>query len=369
MADEFDAEILETEPIAPVAVPEDSAAGEGQPQPRMSVRESIQDAIKKASRPSEDKNTSTSAQYKSAPDKAAAAAPGPKAGDKVSAPAQGVPPSQTETPAAWKGKDLAPVWAGLAPAVQAAITKRESDMQKGVDQLKTRYQDTDNAIAPYRETIRRFGFTEAQALTQLFQWQMALAGPQKIDAFFALMRSHGVDPATFAAAASGGAAPQPNQSQQQIQLPPQFQEWMNGVNQKLGSYDAQVAQQTKSAAEQSVTTWAKDKPHFDKVKLLMGQLIQSGAAKPTPDVDPYGLDAAYNMAVYAHPEAREAVTAEQRAKEAAERKATAEKARKAGSSMRLGAPVPPAANGAASTERRNETVRDSIKRALADLRQ
>jgi hypothetical protein len=368
MADELDNQVLEDhlpgeaagEAASETAV-EDGRAGEDArvaPQRRLSVRESIQDAIKKASRPTEDKNTKPPAQ--------GAAAPGPKAGDKVSTPIQGAAQPTGTTPDAWKGKDLAPVWSGLTPAAQSAIVKRESDMQKGVDQLKTRYQDTDNAIAPYRETIRRFGFTEPQAITQLFQWQMALAGPQKIDAFAALLRSHGVDPATFAAAITGGVAPQPNQPQH-IQLPPQVQQELDGIRNKLGQYDTHFAQQTRSAAEQTVTTWAKDKPHYDKVKLLMGQLIQSGAAQPS-DGDPFALDAAYNMAVYAHPESRDVVTAEQREKEAAERKATAEKARKAGSSMRSGAPVPPAASQANGKDHRNETVRDSIKRALADLR-
>jgi hypothetical protein len=371
MVDELDTEILETEPLAPVTTPEESAAGEPAPsQPRMSVRESIQDAIKKASRPSEDKNTK--------PPVEGAAAPGQKAGGKVSKPATGAQAGATQnvagTPQSWSKEELAH-WPTLSPELQKAVLRTEENARKGLAEFKSRNQELDSAVAPYRETIKRFGFTDGQAVDQLFKWQMALAGPQKIDAFAALLRSHGVDPATFAAAITGGAVPQPNQphastsAQQQIQLPPQLQEWMNGVSQKLGSYDAQVAQQTKSAAEQTVMTWAKDKPHYDKVKLLMGQLIQSGAAKPTPDVDPFALDAAYNMAVYAHPEARDAVTAEQRAKEAAERKATAEKARKAGSSMRLGAPAPLAANGAASAERRNETVRDSIKRALSELHQ
>ena len=320
------------------------------PAKRMSVKESIRDAIAKASKPTD-----------KTPVKGAAA-PGPKAGEQVPA----APAPATAMPDAWKAKELSSVWSGLTPAVQAAIVKREADMQKGVDQLKARHQELDNAVAPYRETIRRFGFTEPQAINQLFQWQMALAGPDKIRAFVALLQSHGVDPPTFAAAITGGAQPQSNQPQQ---LHPQYLQELEGIKNRLGYYDTQFAQQSRTSAEQTINNWAKDKPHYEKVKMSMGRYISSGDVSPSSN-DPYALDAAYNAAIWANPETRELMMEEQRTKEAADRKATAEKARKAGQSMRTGAPVPPVANqanGAANT--RNEAVRDSIKRALAELRQ
>ena len=355
MADDANPE-LPLEPVEPVEAGSDPVpdspepeAKAAEPAKKLSIRESINDAIKKASKPSQKD----------------AAAPGPKAGEKVSTPPQGAAAPTTAMPDAWKAKELSPVWAGLTPAVQAAIVKRESDMQKGVDQLKARHQELDNAVSPYRENIRRFGMSEGQAVDQLFKWQMALAGPDKIRAFVSLLQSHGVDPATFAAAITGGAAP--NQ-QPQATLPPQLQAELEGIRNKLGQYDTHFAQQTRTTAEQTVMGWAKDKPHYDKVKMLMGQFIQSGAVKPT-EGDPFALDAAYNMAVHANAETRELVAQEARDKEAAERKAVADKARKAGQSMRTGAPVPPAAAQANGVAKRNEAVRDSIKRALAELRQ
>ena len=52
-----------------------------------------------------------------------------------------------------------------------------------------------------------------------------------------------------------------------------------GIKNKLGQFDQHFTSQAQSAAQQTVQMWAKDKPQYDKVKFLMGQLIQSGAAK------------------------------------------------------------------------------------------
>src|SRR5215472_4054363 len=293
--------------------------------------------------------------------KSGAAAPGQKAGEQVSTPIQGGTGTATPVPDAWKNKELHSVWGGLTPAVQAAIVKREADMQKGVDQLKTRYQELDGAVAPYRDTIKKFGFSEGQAVDQLFRWQMALAGPDKIRAFVHLMQSHGVDPATFAnALQSTQGAAQPNA------IPPEFLNELNGLKQKIGQFDQHFATQTRSQAEQTVMTWAKDKPHYEKVRGLMGQFIQSGAV-PLKDGN-VDLDSAYDMAIHAHPEVRVQLFQEQQEKAAAERKAAAEKARKAGSSMRTGTPAPIAAANGLDKQYRGESARDSIKRAFEEYR-
>lgn len=357
-------EQLETEVDADIDTGIDTDTDTGQevvkpevtePPKKMSVRESIQDALKKAAEPPKtDKK----------PPKKGAAAPGQKAGEQGSTPTQGVTGEPTSPPPdAWKSKELAPVWSGLPQAVQAAITKREADMAKGVESLKTRYQELDGAVAPYRDSIKRFGFTESQAVDQLFKWQMALAGPDKVTAFVALMRSHGIDPATIFAANPG---PQAASLLNNGEIPPHLLTKINSLEQKVGQFDQHFASQTKSAAEQTVMTWAKDKPHYTAVRQLMGQLIQSGAVPlNNGNVD---LDAAYQMAVHANQETRELVAQEQRVKEVADRKAALDKAKRAASSMRTGAPVPPAQPNGAGKLKRDESVRDSIKNALTELR-
>lgn len=347
---------LETDISTPVEEHIEQPRGaEEQPQPlkKMTVRESIEDAIAQASKPGERGEPQQQGQKK----------PGAQEVSTTATP--GTQPQALEPPDAWKSKEWKPLWDAMSPQVRAAITKRETDMQNGVRQLQQRYSEIDGVIAPNRDRIRQFGFTEAQAIDQMFKWQGALAGPDKVRAFVALMQSHGLDPSTFAAAVmqtGGGATPQPTQGD----IHPEVRQALEAINNKLGQYDQRFTQQTSDAAQQTVLTWAKDKPHFDKVKVLMGQLINAGVVKPSEN-DPFALDAAYSMAIHANDEVRAEVAAEERKKADAARKAVNDKARKAGSSMRTGAPVPPA-NGAAQQDNRNESARQSITRALAELR-
>jgi len=295
--------------------------------------------------------------------KPGAASPGQKAGETAPSSLTGVAVAQNAIapPPSLTKAEQTTLWPTLSPEAQKAFARIEEGARKGVEQLRTRYQELDNAVAPYRDTIKRLGFQEAQAVDQLFKWQMALAGPDKIRAFVHLMQSHGVDPATFAnALQSTQGAAQPNA------IPPEFLNELNGLKQKIGQFDQHFATQTRSQAEQTVMTWAKDKPHYQKVRGLMGQFIQSGAV-PLKDGN-VDLDAAYDMAIHAHPEVRGLVFQEQQQAAAAERKAAAEKARKAGSSMRTGTPAPIAPANGLDKQYRNESARDSIKRAFEEYR-
>lgn len=326
--------------------------------PKLSIRESIEAARKEV----REKQAAPKPDKPAKPSKQDAVAPGQKAGEG-SKPGAAKPATPAEAPVSWSAEEKT-LWSQLPPAVQAAVHRRESEMQKGVEKLKAQHQELDSAVRPYDETIRRFGFTRAQAVDQLFKWQMALAGPQKIEAFRQLMKSHGVDPSTVAGAPVQGAqnGAQPNG------IPPELNTMLSGIVSRLDTYDQQSAAQTRAAAESSVMAWAKDKPHFEKVRALMGQLIASGAVPslPSGQVD---LEGAYERAIYADPEVRALVLAEQQAEKAAANKAAVDKARKAGQSMRVGSPNGAAANGAFKQTPKNETVRDSIRRAFAETRQ
>ncbi len=74
-----------------------------------------------------------------------------------------------------------------------------------------------------------------------------------------------------------------------------------------------------------------------------------------------------NAAIYAHPDVRAAVMQEEQAKRDAAAKAAALAARKAGTSLRSGAPAG-AMNGNISNAPKVETARESIMRALAEVR-
>lgn len=350
-------------------------AGGKTPAKQLSVRESIAAALKEhASK--DDTTDETGKKPDIKPPAKGAAAPGQKAGDKASktTPPQGGAPQGTaqgspqEIPAVWKARsELSTLWSGLTPAAQAAISKRETEMSNGVDKLKNQFQELDQAVKPYDESIRRFGFTRAQAVDQLFKWQMALAGPNKIEAFRHLMRSHGVDPATVAGAPQG--APNGAQPNGTAAIPAELNTVLQGIVNKIGQLDQDRVAQTQNAAQQTVMTWSQGKPHFEKVRQLMGQLIQSGAVPNLPSGHP-DLDAAYDRAIYTDPEVRALVLAEEQAKKTATNKAAIEAKRRAGQSMRVGSPAAPAANNGPTRKKGEpESARDSITRALAELRQ
>lgn len=295
-------------------------------------------------------------------------------------------------------------WAKTPESIKKDFVRREEEMARGVEQLKANHAEVDSAIAPHAEAIRRHGHTPAQAVGQLFNWFSALASNPKV-AFPALAQSFGHDINAFstrqAAAAqvagtppAAGAAPDATGGAP-AGLPPELQAIIDAaVEQRLSGAVGPVAarlqtieqqnaqfqamQQADSAAktQQIITTWATGKPHFEAVRGLMAQLIQSGAVPlKNQQVD---LDAAYDMAVYAHPETRGALEAEKLAKLEAERtaKATAErtaqqaqadKARTAGrASIAPGAPGSTTPAGGAAKPKKGMTVGESLRAAIKE---
>ena len=312
---------------------------------------------------------------------------------EAAAPAEEAP--KTAAPTAWP-KEAKEAWQALPPQVQAAVLKRETDVQKGVDELKGKYAEIDGAIAPHIDAIRRHGHTPAQAVNQMFSWFHALAGNPDV-AFPALLRSFNFDPRRLVPQAQPQAAQPGNQqppaaavgadgkpvAQPADAVPPAVQNYINQItnklsqlenafSQKIGAVESTFQQQSEAKTQEVLMGWAKDKPHFEKVRVLMSQLIASGAV-PLKDgrVD---LDGAYDAAIYANPEVRGALQADQAkaaqaatvaaaAKEKAAQQAAADKARKTNVSLAPSAPgqaVQPKA-------KKGRSVRESLKDAMEEL--
>ena len=313
----------------------------------------------------------------------------------------------SEPPAAWSKSGKAQ-WESLPPSIQEEVLRREANAQKGVEELKSRHReelgaayartaDLDASIAPYREAIRQAGRTEGQVVDRLFQWHMALSGPQRVEAFRSLAKNFGVDVSTLA-----GGSQEPSQEPgdaDSAAAPAQDMSWVpafDRVSQRIDQFEAMTAAQQMTAAQKTVDAWSRDKPHFERVRGRMAQMIDMDARllqEGRPAVngfikdDQVDMDAAYEAAVWADPELRSEFLQEQRRKseEAAsaateqarvesERKLRAEKARlealqakRAASSLKPGAPLS-GMNGAGPSRAhpRNESVRDSIRRALQE---
>lgn len=293
-------------------------------------------------------------------------------------------------PEGWS-KEAKAEWLKLPAQVQAAVKKRETDMAKGVEELKGRYSEIDQAIAPHMDAVRRAGHTPGKAVAQLFAWFAALtANPQA--AFPALAKSFGHEPdkvMEWLGFKPEGKAPdqQEQKTQPQTDIPPALQSFIDGMKQeiqglkgeitnKFGALETNFAASSQQKAEETLAIWSKDKPHFDKVRAIMAELIGRGLV-PLKEGKYVDLDAAYDKALYYDPAIREEVLAEQRkatddarkAKEAAEKKAQQERADKARrANVGLGPSAPGTAVAQGGQKAKGKSVRESLQEAIESNR-
>lgn len=301
--------------------------------------------------------------------------------------------SETKAPDGWT-KEAKAEWANVPAQVQAAVLKREADVAKGVQELQKKYTDIDQALQPRMEVIRRHGHTPAQAVNQLFAWFEALSANPGV-AFPALANSFKYDLRTIPGIIpqQQQAAPQAQQAQEPAKtqvdpatIPPAVETYVKTLEQKIaelqqgfstqiGQLSSSFQQQSQAKTEEILTNWAKDKPYFEDVRRMMAHLIASHAVPPLPN-GTADLDRAYDMAMYALPDVRGKVLADQQKTQAdaakakanaekAAQQAAADKARRASGSLSQGAPGNPVAPQGKNTKKK--TVRESIEEARAEL--
>lgn len=276
-------------------------------------------------------------------------------------------------------KEAKAEWAKTPAPVRAAMVKREQDMANGVNEIKKRYADIDQVLAPRMQAIRQNGHTPAAAVNQLFSWMEALSNNPK-QAFPALAQSFKFDLRSLT-----GAAPAPAAGEQpEGEVPPAVQAYINGLEQKMqtmfgtlkSDYTTQLQNQSYAKTQETLDTWAKGKPYFEEARQLMAHLISSGAVPVLPNGSA-DLDKAYDMALYALPDVRAKVLAEQeqaRVKAAADKR-SAEKAaqdkqaalarKAAGGALQSGAPGNPVQAG--KKPAKGKSVRESLMEAREQL--
>lgn len=307
---------------------------------------------------------------------------------------------QSAAPEAW-AKEAKAAWGQLPQQVQAAVLKRETDMAAGVENLKKGYKDLDDAIKPYSDAISQYKTTPAAAVKQLFDWMMALTNeaselqqgraPSR-NAFAALAKSYGLDPVRLLAHLVQNPGQQQQQPQQQVQqgqpqLDPNVKAYIDrmfgGFSQGLTQLNTTVQQQSQAKTNEMLAIWAKDKPYFNDVRVVMAQLMTPGANGSAPVVPARedgnaDLDKAYELACSINPavqakmtEARTAAEAKAKAdKEAAEKLAQKQKleaARKASGSIPISAPGVPG-DGKQQGPKRGKSVKESIADAIKEVR-
>lgn len=312
--------------------------------------------------------------------------------EEVAEPAEGdgeiaTPAAPAINPPEGFTKEAKAEWANVPPLVQAAVAKREQDMAAGVEQLKRAQADINQVLQPRMELIRKHGHTPAQAVNQLFAWFEALTANPKV-AFPALADSFRFDLKQLNPQQPAPAAAPKEGEQPPGQVNPEVQTYINGLEQKLeglaravsqefGNLRTNFQQQSEAKTQDILNNWSKDKPHFEEVRVAMAHMLASGLVQPMADGSA-DLDKAYDMALYAIPDVRTAILAEQQQKQEAERQGKlerekkaqqeqADKARRASGSLTLGAPGTPAGLQAGKRPK-GKSVRESLNEAIETVR-
>jgi hypothetical protein len=274
----------------------------------------------------------------------------------------------------------------------ASVAKREKEVSQGFAEYGAKvkgYEQLDQVLAPRMQTIQSLGRTPAETVDKMFKWFEAFAAPdqsRKVQAFTALAKSFNID----VAKAFQQPSQTPNdgtQSQEQTQqaINPELEQLLSEMANRISGFEQQTVSQRQQAAENEIQDWAKDKPHFEKLRPAMFALFQSGVI---PIVgNKLDLDAAYQKALRLDDElfaiyqeeqreakrvriaAKKAKIAAKKAKEEAENTAKIAKARNAGSSLKPQSRnnAPPELNGKQPQRRAKPiSVRESIEKAIAE---
>jgi hemoglobin-like flavoprotein len=295
-------------------------------------------------------------------------------------------------------KDAKAAWAQAPRALQEAFIKREQDMQKGVDELKGKYAQIDNALAEHTDALRQMNASPGEAVSRMFLWFKALAN-NPVAAFPGLAQSFGMDWSKIVQAAQAQAGQQPGQQQGQQgnngqaapAVPEEMKQYVSGLENQVRQLSGVVQQiqqgygtiqQDMNAANEAKTRenlsfWSKDKKYFEEVRQDMARLIQADPALvKNGQVD---LDTAYERAIFYNPEVRAKVLAEQQqANQQVQQQttdaATTAKAGQVAKARKASVSIP--SSNAPNTEgaprkkapAQRGSVRDSLKAAIAELR-
>lgn len=274
--------------------------------------------------------------------------------------AQSKEPSTTAVgpPPGWSAESKA-AFATLPDHIKADLAKREKEVSDGFKKYSDdtkKYQEIEQVLAPSRAVYQQHGLTnDAEAIKRLFSWEASLRNPQtRMQAFQGLARQYGI-PLNSPQSQAPDAQGIPDQ------LRPVYDQF-GQLTQQVSSIQGELQRSREEQVSKTLTDFAKDKPHFEKVRMRMGQLIQAGIVQPSD------LDGAYQQACWADPDIRTALTKEQFDKQQAEAAKNqtnrAQSARQAAISPSTRSPTAPVANGAKPGKM---TARESLMASIREL--
>lgn len=240
------------------------------------------------------------------------------------------------------------------PTALQAFMRRSEEMHKGLEQYREKAQFGDQmvqAISPYMATIQSLGVHPAVAVQKLMAADHSLrygTPQQKQQMISQIARDYGVDLGDVQYQAEQPYIdPQVQQLQSQLG---QMQQWIQQQTQAR-------EQQERAALNSEIAAFAQDpsNAYFNDVKNEMAGLLQAGLAST--------LKEAYDKAIFANPNIRTQVLAQQQAKAEEARKQEASQkalaAKKAASVNVSRKGVMPAQKPIGSME---DTIREAAQR-------
>lgn len=280
----------------------------------------------------------------------------PKAEEKPAEPVvpEAVAPELAKAPTSWKGSAQAK-WDKVDPEIRAEVHRREQDFHKGLELSKREaglFKELDTVIQPYAAMLRADRTTPQVAIQNLLNtaYLMRTGSPEVKAATLAeIAQAYGVDIGELPAAAERLAAGTPV-------VDPQIAELRQQLATVTGSIEEQkqeVARREYAGIEAETRAFAAKNAHYEAVKLDMAALVESGRAADLQD--------AYDKAIWANPEVRGKLLAEQQAtqrKLAADKAAAAKKAASANVVTRGTLPSAPVVGG---------TMEDTIRATLRKI--
>lgn len=273
-----------------------------------------------------------------APEDAAATEPTDQPETKTPEPAQ----PAIAAPVSWSA-DAKAKWASVPPELQQFIAKRETEAHQAITRMGMERNTLEKQIKEFepvhqllnarKDDLARRGINASQAIATLFDAQARLdANP--VDGLVQIGLSYGIDLRPVFAGQQSQVdtnSPAIAQIQQKLDALEQRNAHLEKIQAERDERERRAQEQAEAASQselsQEIEKFKQDKPYFEEVRAMMAALLQGGAAEK--------LEQAYDMAVNAHPEIRQRIQADQRAKEEAARQAEAQKkaeaARKAAS--------------------------------------
>lgn len=237
--------------------------------------------------------------------------------------------SKLEAPKNWTA-DVKKVFDTLPAESQEFMIKRDKEMtsdytkktQELAEQRKN-IEALDKVLQPARQAINATGIGEAEYISRLLNADNALRTNPKM-ALRQLAQGYGIDLSTMNEESESWNDPDPQYAQLMQQNQQIMQELNNFKQQNIQSTVAQTEQTVEQFSNKTNSEGKLMHPHFDKVRVKMGNLIDAGEAK--------GLDDAYSKAVRLdddlYAEAIKTSKLSVKKQEDSKRKAAVEKARK-----------------------------------------